>query len=79
MRIQQKSNVEKFGILIYSCFIYEITLKEIPLVLYFVLISKTEAVFPYPIILAFHTVHGVLKERILKWFVIPFSSRPRFV
>ena len=21
----------------------------------------------------FHTVHGVLKARILKWFVIPFS------
>ena len=26
-----------------------------------------------------HTVHGVLKERILKWFAIPFSSGPRFV
>ena len=24
--------------------------------------------------LAFHTVHGVLKARILKWFAIPFSS-----
>ena len=23
---------------------------------------------------AFHTVHGVLKTRILKWFAIPFSS-----
>ena len=23
--------------------------------------------------LPFHTVHGVLKARILKWFVIPFS------
>ena len=22
----------------------------------------------------FHTVHGVLKARILKWFAIPFSS-----
>ena len=28
---------------------------------------------------SFHTVHGVLKARILKWFVIPFSSGPRFV
>ena len=28
---------------------------------------------------AFHTVHGVLKESILKWFSIPFSSGPRFV
>ena len=26
-----------------------------------------------------HTVHGVLKARILKWFAIPFSSRPCFV
>ena len=26
----------------------------------------------------FHTVHGVLKARILKWFAIPFSSeQPR--
>ena len=27
--------------------------------------------FPY---MPFHTVHGVLKARILKWFAIPFSS-----
>ena len=27
----------------------------------------------------FHTVHGALKARILKWFAIPFSSGPRFV
>ena len=26
-----------------------------------------------------HTVHGVLKARILKWFAIPFSSGPHFV
>ena len=26
-----------------------------------------------------HTVHGVLKTGILKWFVIPFSSGPHFV
>ena len=32
--------------------------------------------FQYPIILPFHTVHGVLKTRILKWFAIPFSSGP---
>ena len=32
--------------------------------------------FQYPIILPFHTVHGVLKARILKWFAIPFSSGP---
>ena len=29
--------------------------------------------------LPFHTVHGVLKSRILKWFAIPFSSGPCFV
>ena len=33
-----------------------------------------EFLFQYPIILPFHTVHGVLKARILKWFAIPFSS-----
>jgi len=32
-----------------------------------------------PIFLPFHTVHGVLKARILKWFSILFSSGPRFV
>ena len=29
--------------------------------------------------LPFHTVHGFLKARILKWFALPFSSGPRFV
>ena len=33
-----------------------------------------EFLFQYPIILPFHTVHGVLKARILKWFAIPYSS-----
>ena len=33
-----------------------------------------EFLFQYPLILPFHTVHGVLKARILKWFAIPFSS-----
>ena len=33
-----------------------------------------EFLFQFPIILPFHTVHGVLKARILKWFAIPFSS-----
>jgi len=36
-------------------------------------------VLQYPIILPFHTAHGVLKARILKWFAIPFSSGPRSV
>ena len=35
-----------------------------------------EFLFQYPIILPFHTVHGVLKARILKWFAIPVSSGP---
>ena len=30
-----------------------------------------EFIFQYPIILPFHTVHGVLKARILKWFAFP--------
>ena len=30
-----------------------------------------EFLFWYPIILSFHTVHGVLKARILKWLAIP--------
>ena len=33
-----------------------------------------EFLFQYRIILPFHTFHGVLKARILKWFAIPFSS-----
>ena len=36
-------------------------------------------IFQCPIFLPFHTVHGVLKARILKWFAIPFSSGPHFV
>ena len=35
--------------------------------------------FQYPVILPFHTVHVVLKARILKWFAIPLSSGPHFV
>ena len=38
-----------------------------------------ELPFQYPIILPFHTVHGVLKARILKQFAIPFSSGQCFV
>ena len=33
-----------------------------------------EFIFQCPKFLPFHTVHGVLKARILKWFAIPFSS-----
>ena len=38
-----------------------------------------EFIFQYPIFLPFHTVHEVLKARILKWFGIPFSSELCFV
>ena len=38
-----------------------------------------EFLFQYPLILPLHTVHGVLKARILKWFGIPFSSGPHSV
>jgi len=35
--------------------------------------------FQCPIFFPFHTVHGVLNTRILKWFAIPFSSESHFV
>ena len=41
--------------------------------------TNREFIFQCPIFLPFHTVHGVLKARILKWFAIPFSSGPRCV
>ena len=28
------------------------------------------------VFLPFHTIHGVLRARILKWFAVPFSSEP---
>ena len=38
-----------------------------------------ELIFQRPIFLPFHTVHGILKARILKWFSILFSSGPHSV
>ena len=38
-----------------------------------------EFIFQCPIFLPFHTVHWVLKARILKWLAIFFSTGPRFV
>ena len=38
-----------------------------------------EFIFYCPMFLPFHTVHGVLKARILKWFATPFSSGTRFI
>ena len=38
-----------------------------------------EFIFQCPFFLSFHTIHGVFKARILKWFAIPFSSGPHSV
>ena len=38
--------------------------------------APREFIFQCPIFFPFHTLHGVLKARILKWFAIPFSSGP---
>ena len=38
-----------------------------------------EFIFQCHIFLPFHTVQGVLKARILKWFDIPFFRGPHFV
>ena len=38
-----------------------------------------EFIFQCDIFLPFHTVHGVLKVRILKWFAIPSFRGPHFV
>ena len=37
-----------------------------------------EFIFQCYIFLPFHTVHGVLQARILKWFAISFSCRPQY-
>ena len=41
--------------------------------------SLGEFIFQCHIFLPSHTVYGVLKARIPKWFAIPFSSGPHFV
>ena len=38
-----------------------------------------EFIFQCPIFLPFHTIHGVLKARLLKWLAIPFTSGQHFV
>jgi len=38
-----------------------------------------EFIFQCLIFLPFHSIHGVLKARILKWFAISFSSGPHSV
>ena len=37
-----------------------------------------EFIFQAHVFLPFHTVHGIIKARTLKWFAIPFSSGPCF-
>jgi len=36
-------------------------------------------IFQCHVFLPFHTIHGILKARIQKWFAVAFSSGPRFV
>ena len=61
-----------------SCFGYVFILSEVTSPLISSSKSGTyrpgESIFQYPIFLPFHTVCGVLKASILKWFAIPFSS-----
>ena len=38
-----------------------------------------EFIFQCSIFLPFHTVHGVLKAKIIKWLAIPFSSGSHFI
>ena len=42
-------------------------------------IRPGEFIFQCAVFLPFHTVHGFLKARILKWLAIPFSSGPHSV
>ena len=41
--------------------------------------QPVEFIFQCHIFWPFHTIHGILKARILKWFAIPFSGGPHFV
>ena len=52
-----------------------------PLISSSILCNYRPGEFPFqcPIFLPFHTVHGILQARILKWFAIPFSSGSCFV
>ena len=56
-------------------FFLELFLHSSP-VAYWVPTNIGSSSFSAPIFLLFHTVHQVLKARILKWFAITFSSGP---
>ena len=62
----------------FSSFFLELFLHSFP-VAYWAPTDMGSSSFVCHIFLPFHTVHGVLETRILKWFTIPFSSGPRFV
>ena len=55
-------------------FFLELFLHWSPVAYWAFIYQPGEFLFQYPVILPFHTVHGVLKAKILKWFAIPFSS-----
>ena len=57
-------------------FFLELFLHWSPVAYWAFIYQPGEFLFQYPVILPFHTVHAVLKARILKWFAIPFSSGP---
>ena len=61
-----------------SSFLLELFLHSFP-VAYWTPTNLGSSSFSVVSFLSFHTIHGVLKARILKWFAIPFSSGPRFV
>ena len=62
-----------------SSFFPELFLHSSPVAYWTPTKQPGEFIFQCHIFLPFHTVHGVLKARILKWFAIPFSSGPCFV
>ena len=61
-----------------SAFFLELFLHSSP-VAYWAHTDQGSSCFNVISFLPFHTVYGVLKARILKWFAIPFSSGPCFV
>ena len=62
-----------------SSFFLELFLHSSPVAYWAPTDLGQEFIFQCHVFLPFHTVHWVLKARILKWFAIPFSSGPCFV
>ena len=61
-----------------SSFLLELFLRSSP-VAHWTSYQPGEFIFQCHIFLHCHTVHGILKARMLKLFAIPFSSGPHFV